>query len=69
MSTTFRGYECSARQAKACRYLERRGLMLCGHFGYENAIEIAESVRRARGGDELEQRLLGSARNSRGTGG
>ena len=39
----------TARQRRACVYLERRGYLFCAHFGYANAAEMARKVR-ANGG-------------------
>lgn len=50
--------EMTEQEAHACRYLDRHGLIFGNHFGYANAIEIAESMRRARNGDEVERTLL-----------
>lgn len=42
------GLDLSPRQHRACAYLERHGYQFLVHFGYENAPDKANALRRAK---------------------
>jgi len=35
-------------QHQAMQYLERKGYKFLSHFGYENAVDLAQQVRKGR---------------------
>ena len=46
-------------QMAAIEKLEERGFTFCGHYGYENAVELLEQMDRAFRGGYLEEWLKG----------
>jgi len=41
------GIDVSKKQLKACKWLERRGLVFCVDFGVGNAIQIKRAQKQA----------------------
>jgi len=57
------GVAVSDVQRRAFRYLEQQGMRFCSHFGYENAVAVAQTHWRTRRHAQRQARL---ARGERG---
>lgn len=54
----FQGHPMTARQSRACKYLDKRGVIFGLNFGTQTAIITARQYRLALRGDEWSQWAL-----------